>query len=77
MLHVLKCNNATRGEDETPCKSEEEIESWLRRKFLLTLNNQKRFDVDNYNHEEMIDHVSHLRWNPISSTLRKEIVNEI
>ena len=77
MIHVVKCNNATRGEDETPCKSEEEIENWLRRKFLLTLSNQKRFDVDNYNHEEMIDHVSHLRWNPISSNLRKEIVNEI
>lgn len=77
MIHVVKCNNETRTPDQEPCKSEEEITRWLRRKFLLTLTNQKRFEQDNYDHDEMIHHVSHLKWNPIASTVRKELVNEI
>ena len=77
MIHIVKCNNETRGEGEPPCKSDQEIEGWLRRKFLLTLTNQKRFEPENYDHDEMIIDVSHLKWYPIQSNLRKEIVNEI
>ena len=43
----------------------------------MTLTNQKRFEQDNYDHEEMIIPVSHLKWNPITSNQRKELVNEI
>ena len=77
MINVVKCNNATRHYDESPCKSEEEIQNWLRRKFLLTVNNQKRFEQVNYGKESLITNVAHLKWNPIQSTERKEIVNEI
>ena len=77
MINVVKCNNATRREDEPPCKSDQEISSWLKRKFVLTLNNQRRFEQSNYDQGTVIYDVAHFVWNPIQSTERKEIVNEI
>ena len=77
MINVVRCNNATRREDEPPCKSEQEITSWLKRKFVLTLNNQRRFEQSNYDQGTVVYDVAHFVWNPIQSTERKEIVNEI
>ena len=76
MLQVVKCNNSTRGEDEPVCKSEQEINDWMKRKFILTIHNQKRFEPHIYG-EDVISQVSHLRWHPIDSHFRTEEFNEI
>ena len=57
--------------------TDEEIQQWLARKFLLTLNNQKKFNQMEHDEGLMIEKHSHLNWNPIDSRSRKEMVNEV
>ena len=56
-----KCDSAVRT-----CKSDEEIERYTRRKFLVTLQNGKRFVLDQYN-EKKIMRESMISWNSVSS----------
>ena len=37
-ISIVKCSNST-SEGSVICKSDEEIEKWLARKFIITLNN--------------------------------------
>ena len=47
---LVKCDNNVReglAEGQT-CKSDYEIEQWMRRKFIVTLTNGQDFENDNY-----------------------------
>ena len=53
---------------EMHCKSEEEIDEFMRGKYLLLLNNQIRFDSKEY-HEDSIKLESRIRWITISTKM--------
>ena len=64
------------------CKSEEEISQWLKRKFIVILENQTRFDNVNYEKDESyqkgrIVEESKIKWVGISSTQRQELANNL
>ena len=67
----------TSTNERVVCKSDEEIEAFLKRKFLLTLTNNKALNITEYETDSMFKEQSHLRWTPIYPKLRKEIVNQI
>ena len=73
-LHIslVKCNKELRDS----CKSEEEIQEWMKRLFLIHVNNQKRFDQTKYR-EKKIANESIFVWHAISSEQREEEVFEI
>ena len=53
---------------ETFCKTEEEIDDFMRGKYLLLLNNQIRFDAQEYN-EDSIKMESRIRWITLSTKM--------
>ena len=59
-----KCNNDTIAEGV--CKSDQEIKEFLRRKFIMTLNNQIRFNTMEYDEDRIVKE-SILSWYPIHS----------
>ena len=66
------------------CKTDREISNWLKRKFILVLENQTRFDNGNYEehdklYEGRIVKESKISWNGLTSNLeiRQEIANKI
>ena len=67
----MKCNNDSGG-----CRTDAEIESWLRRKFIIVLTNQVRFDAEAYNDGSVVKE-SVLTYIPINTQLRQEIANEV
>lgn len=50
------------------CKSEEEIKSWLDGKYMITLENSKRFVKDQL-YEDSIVAESAILWHPVGSVL--------
>ena len=52
------------------CHSDEEITAWLRRKFIIVLQNQVRFQTTEYNQEERIVKESKLIYFPIDRLRR-------
>ena len=64
------------------CKSDTEITDWLKRKFIVILENTSRFDNGNYledaNFESgKIVKESRVKWVGINSQLRQEMANDI
>ena len=74
VLNFEKCQNSTSG---TICKSPEDIDMWLRRKFVLVNSNRMRFSTRDYKSRSKIAKESHLSWIPINSQLREEVVYKI
>ena len=64
-----------RSVEENDCAPEEEIRDWLKRKFLVVLMNQERFQQTIG--EDMIKQESKLVWYPIESTRRVEFANNV
>ena len=58
------------------CKSEEFIDSWLNRKFLLVLENQYEFNKELVE-EEKVSKSSRLVWNVLSPQIRVDIYNYV
>ena len=61
-ISFVKCDSTIRD----TCKSEEEIENFMRRMFILTLTNSIRFDQTDYKHKRAIPE-SRFMWHPIRS----------
>lgn len=75
-----KCDRNERND----CATDEELQNWIRRKFLIVLENQTRFQNAAYEtheelHEGRIVRESRIKWVPIYSNLvmRTEIANYI
>ena len=73
-----KCDRTKRS----TCKSDEELESWLHRKFMIILENQARFASNAYGVNESNGRIvreSVVTWYPIGTDLdnREEILNNV
>ena len=55
------------------CKSKEEILEWLRRKFVVTFVNQRRFRLEAFDEGKIVEE-SRTNWIPINTQIREEIV---
>ena len=69
-----KCNNDTITEGV--CKSDIEIQQFMRRKFITTLHNQIRFNTAEYTDRRLVEE-SILSWYPIHSQIRQELANQV
>ena len=72
-IQLKKCDSELR----TDCKSEEEITQWLRRKFIIVVTNNERFEPTTYTDDERVVQESTMIWYPVKSTIRESISNEI
>ena len=71
-VSFVKCDPALRD----TCKSDQEIEDFMKRLFLLTYTNSIRFDQTDYHTKRAIPE-ARLMWHPIRSSQRAEQVYEI
>ena len=62
MIVFEKCNSTVLGR---ACKTEDEINDWLRFKYIVALENERFFVQDKFD-EERIAGVSHLSWYSIT-----------
>jgi len=58
------------------CKSDEEIKEWLKQKYILTLNNQRRFRLEEFRKGKVVPE-SRTNWIPINTQYREEVVFKI
>ena len=63
-------------EKKAYCKSDTEIKDWLKRKFILTYTNRKRFQIEEFNNQKIIDEAK-TTWIPINSQLREDVVFQL
>lgn len=70
MIVFEKCNNNTAT---VQCKSSEEINEWLQFKYLLVLENEKRFVQDGF-FENRIRRESSTKWYALSPDIRTDYV---
>ena len=54
----------------------DDIKDFMRRKFILTMENYSIFNLDEYN-ENKVTRESRLQWHPLNSVLRQESINLI
>ena len=59
-----KCNEPV--DSPIKCKSDTEIEKWLKRKFILVVYNQRRFRLEKFNSYKVVPE-SRTIWIPINS----------
>ena len=62
---------------EGVCKSEEEINEWLARKFIIILMNQERFSVREYEESKKVALESRLVYSAVNSQQREESVYKV
>lgn len=74
MLLFEKCK-PKEGSDVI-CKSEAEINSWLKRKFIVTMTNQRRFLLEKFTEGKIVEE-ARTEWIPFNSQLREEKVYKI
>ena len=67
----MRCNPAVRE-----CKSEEEITAWLRRKYVIVVTNNERFEPTVFTGERVVRE-SLFTWHAIKSATREQLVNHI
>ena len=70
-IQFVACN-----ETVNTCKSYDEIKNFMKRKFILTLENHSRFNLDEYD-ESKITKESAITWHPMNSILRQESINVV
>ena len=71
MIQFIACDSEKRA-----CKSESEIKAFMKRKFIITVENSSRFNQDEYN-DSKITKESKLVWHPMNTVFRQESVNQI
>ena len=62
--------------NNSTCKSYEEIRQFMRRKFVITYENQSIFKLDKYDHRK-ITRESNLVWHPMNTVLKQETVTQV
>ena len=76
-ITMQRCDPQARRPEEKLCKPEDEITEWIKRKFIVVLTNQQRFDIEEIGSEATIISESRLTWFPIASQSREEAVNNV
>ena len=74
VLLFEKCDNSTY---EGVCKSEEQINSWVRRKFVLIAHNDMRFSTRDFNDKTKVAKELRLEWIQINTQQREEQVYKV
>ena len=74
MIQFEKCNPSTSA---VSCKSETQIQDWLRDKYILTFKNQRRFDVEEFQKNHKIVEESRTNWIPINVDVKEEIALKV
>lgn len=73
IITVDRCVNTT---EVTNCKSDEEIDKFLRNKYVLFVYNQRLFNMSNYGYES-ISMKSHVSWIKVSNQISRIVPFEI
>ena len=68
MVIVQKCNPET---SEVTCKSDAEIEEWLRYKFILIVRNQRKFIQYQFG-EKRVQKAAELKWYSVNNVMRSD-----
>ena len=71
-ISFVKCDPSLRK----TCKSDEEITNFMKRLFMVHLNNSVRFDQIVYSDQKLAEE-SKFHWHPIRSTQKAEVIYEI
>ena len=71
MVVFDKCDRTIRS-----CKSETDINKWLENKYIVHVENIKRF-IQHEFEDERIEMASSLKWHPVSPDVRSDTVNII
>ena len=53
-MQLMRCSEEDETELGIKCKSPEEINKFMKNKFLYFLYNQRRFDAENYGEESVV-----------------------
>ena len=64
-------------ENPIECKTDEEIYDWLKRKFIFSVMNTRRFVLEEFDHSKKIRNEARVQWIPVNSQIREEIVFKI
>ena len=72
-LTFEKCDDSI---PENECHPDEVITTWLKRKFIIVLQNQERFQTTEYNEDRVVKE-SKLIYYPIDSLMRKEYAQNV
>ena len=67
-IYFEKCD----PEKRTTCHNETEIKQWIRRKFIMVVQNQERFDDFAYGDDRIVKE-SILTWIPMNSQVRNYV----
>jgi hypothetical protein len=62
---------------KTFCKRAGQIDDWLRRKFIMTVQNEILFKKDVIAKTQMIETLSSLKWHIVSPQIRNEYVHKL
>ncbi len=76
MVVFDRCDAEKRAKIGLKCKSETEIDEWLRFKYIIVRENTKQF-VQHKFEDERIDETSKITWYPISAVNRIDYVRMI
>jgi len=76
MIVFEKCDPRKRALEGLKCKSATEIDKWLEFKYMLVLENSRQFVQHKFG-EMRIEESSHLKWYPISTKTRTDVVKMI
>ena len=74
-VYYERCNNQTIVPMNT-CHSDEEITEFLKRKFIIMLNNQERFQAHKFDETRIVKEAK-FTWFAIKSSDRQEVVQKI
>lgn len=64
------------SDSQTTCKSDAEIDAWLKGKYITTLENEKKFIAHKFE-DERVDPSSTTKWYSISPFTRIDYVREL
>ena len=59
------------------CKSEEQIKTWLARKFIFITLNNIRFSTREFSSDQKVMNEANVLWIPVSSQIREEAVYKV
>lgn len=72
MVIFEKCDPSVRT-----CKSEQEIEEWMKFKYIFTLENEKKFQTHVFDDEERVLQAAHTNWYSLTHQFRMEYVKTV
>ena len=73
VINVYKCNPSVRD----TCKSEEEIDDFIRGKYIIILENNYKFKQENYSREDRVMKRSEMHFIPLDPGRSEELIKKV